>query len=316
MSDRSPRIPRIGVDGGATGSRCVVLDGDGSAVARVQGPPAAVDPEDPSRAAEVVRALVRRAAEEAGIELPAATLGAGLAGAGTPELRDAVARALEATAPVDGGPEAGTLARRVRVVTDVEAARYDAFGAEPGVAVLAGTGAVTVGIGPSSGERARADGWGPEAGDEGSGLDLVRRGLRAALRAHDGRGPATRLTGALCKAAGAEDPPALARWSVSADRRSVASLAPAVLRTAEQGDLVASGIVADAAAGLAAAVRAVTGRLGPWPGPAPVAAGGGLLAGSDAYREALGRSLAGHPVSLQPEVPDAARGAARLGGEL
>lgn len=314
---------RIGVDGGASRSRCVVLDPDGSVLARVQGPPAAVDPEAPSRAAEVVRSLVRRAAAEAGIELPAAALGAGLAGAGTPELREAVARALDDAEPGDNyreataaGADRGSaeaLARRLQVVTDVEAARYDVFGTDPGIVVLAGTGAVTLGLGPDGG-RGRADGWGPEAGDEGSGLDVARRGLRAALRAHDGRGPSTRLTDVLTEAAGVEDPPALARWSVSASRRSMASLAPAVIRAAEEGDLPASRILADAAACLGTAVRSVVERLGPWPGPAPVAAGGGLLAGSDAYRDALARSLTGHPVRFLSEVPDAARGAVQLGG--
>lgn len=311
MNDRSPRSPRIGVDGGASGSRCVVLDGEGSALARLQGPPAAVDPETPERAAGVVRSLVQRAAKEAGIQLPVEALGAGLAGAGTRELRQAVVRALEAADPGGGRPEAGALAERIRVVTDAEAARYDVFGMDPGVVVLAGTGAVTLGIGPS-GERARSDGWGPEAGDEGSGLDLARKGLRAALRAHDGRGPATRLTALLTKEASVGDASALARWSASADRRSLAALAPAVIRAAERGDPPARSVVADGAAGLGAAVRAVHGQLAPWPGAAPVATGGGLLYPGSSYRDALVRSLAGHSIEFVSDRLDAARGAARL----
>ncbi len=44
------------------------------------------------------------------------------------------------------------------------------------------------------GETARAGGWGWRLGDEGSGYDIGHRALIAALRDHDGRGPATLLT--------------------------------------------------------------------------------------------------------------------------
>lgn len=292
---------RGGVDGGASGSRALLLDPGDAILARASGPPAAVDGAAPEEAARLVAELIRDAAGKAGIRPPLAGLCAGLAGAGTGELREAVAGRLR---------EEG-VARAVRVVSDVEAARHDAFGAGPGIVVLAGTGAVSAGVGPD-GSRARADGWGPAAGDEGSGLDLARRGLRAALRAHDGRGPPTRLAEALVRESGRRDLPALARWSASADRRSLAALAPAVFRAAGEGDRVAERILAEGAASLAVAVRAVRERLAPWPGRAPVAAGGGLIAPDGPYRRALARSLAGHPVELLADAPDPPRGAARM----
>src|SRR5206468_3332730 len=37
-------------------------------------------------------------------------------------------------------------------------------------------------------------GWGPMIGDEGSGYGMARAGFVAIMRAHDGRGPATKMT--------------------------------------------------------------------------------------------------------------------------
>lgn len=69
------------------------------------------------------------------------------------------------------------------------------FGA--GIVIIAGTGSVAFGR-SSSGAEARAGGWGPTIGDEGSGYSIARRGLSAVARAFDGRGPQTAITDLLC----------------------------------------------------------------------------------------------------------------------
>ena len=61
-----------------------------------------------------------------------------------------------------------------------------------GAVVAAGTGVVTLGVGPAG--MARVDGWGHIIGDAGSGYWIGRAGLEAALRSFDGRGEATSLT--------------------------------------------------------------------------------------------------------------------------
>lgn len=68
-----------------------------------------------------------------------------------------------------------------------------ALGARQGVMVAAGTGVVTLAVGPR--RTARVDGWGYLIGDAGSGYWIGRAGLEAVMRAFDGRGPETRLTG-------------------------------------------------------------------------------------------------------------------------
>ena len=78
------------------------------------------------------------------------------------------------------------------MTSDGVIAHAGALGGEPGVVLIAGTGVVALAIGADGGLRT-ADGWGPWLGDEGGGAWIGAAGLRAALRAHDGRGPSTTL---------------------------------------------------------------------------------------------------------------------------
>src|SRR5262249_40842429 len=79
------------------------------------------------------------------------------------------------------------------VDNDARIALTGAIGFGGGVVVIAGTGSVAFGR-KEEGAEARAGGWGPIIGDEGSGYGIARAGLAAIMRAHDGRGPATKMT--------------------------------------------------------------------------------------------------------------------------
>lgn len=309
----------VGVDGGATGSRCVALTPEGEVAGRETGPAAAVDPEAPAGSVETVARLARRVAAvgiegarppvDAGDPPPADALCAALAGAGDPDLRRELEEALE---------EAGDWGR-VLVVPDAEAARQDAFGEAPGIVLVAGTGAVAWGRG-EDGRAGRADGLGPAAGDEGSAYDLGRRSLRASVRDLEGRGPATWLTPSLIKrictggapAAGNADARLLSGWAAAADRAEIAAVAKLACRQAAEGDPVARGLVRDAAARLAGTARSLARRLGPWTAPPPLALAGGLLEGSEALRTALVDALPPGSFRLLHHHVDGARGAARL----
>ncbi len=83
----------------------------------------------------------------------------------------------------------------VAVAHDSTTSYLGALGDNPGVVVAAGTGVVTLAVGPSA--VARVDGWGYLIGDAGSAFWIGRAGMEAALRGYDGRGQLTALTGAL-----------------------------------------------------------------------------------------------------------------------
>ncbi|HTQ17078.1 MAG TPA: N-acetylmuramic acid 6-phosphate etherase [Mycobacterium sp.] len=177
---------------------------------------------------------------------------------------------------------------RVAVTSDAVTAHAGALDGKPGVVLVVGTGVVALAI-DADGALRTADGWGPWLGDEGGGAWIGAAGLRAALRAHDGRGPTTTLLDAARARFGAPE-----TWPAQlTGAAAVAAFAPDVL--AAQGDGVALAIVSSAAEALAATAHAV--------GDGPVALVGGL-AGVEVLRERL---------DLVPAVGDALDGALRLG---
>src|SRR6266852_2797214 len=101
------------------------------------------------------------------------------------------------------------------VDNDARIALTGAIGFGAGVVVIAGTGSVAFGRN-ESGEEARAGGWGPTLGDEGSGYAIAREGLAAVVRAADGRGPSTIMTELLCREYGMCDAADLPRFVYAA----------------------------------------------------------------------------------------------------
>jgi N-acetylglucosamine kinase-like BadF-type ATPase len=290
----------IGIDGGGTATRVLILDERGGELARAEGGAALIDWPGTPIDIETVAATVGRAATAAGIELPAAALCAGFAGVGREPERGAVEQAL-----------AGRLAERARVITDAEAAFFDAFADGPGLLLIAGTGSMGLGR-AEDGREARTGGWGLLLGDEGSGYDIGLSGLRAAVRAADGRGEATELLPRLVAELGLVQPEELIPWASMAPKTAFAALAPSVCELAAAGDALAAEIVASAVASLVAHVDALLSRLGPWSAPPGLALAGGLLAPGGPLRGALVAALAEHACVVFEREVEAVRGAARL----
>jgi len=142
-------------------------------------------------------------------------------------------------------------------------------------------------------------------GDEGSGYDLARRGLNAASRAVDGRGPATLLSVRLPQAAGVATLEAVAdrvyleQWTPA----QVASLAPAVLAAAEEGDEVAGEIVRTAGRELALAAISVIRALGMEQQNFEVVLSGGIFAGSPRMVEAVRRQVQAFAAGADSHLP-------------
>lgn len=299
----------VGVDGGATRSRVIVLDPEGREISRVEGPEAQVIQDRIDPVVDVIRRGVRAALARRGIPLPATVLCAGLAGAGRASLREEVRRRLGAQG----------LARRVRLTTDVEVAFYDAFGDGPGVLLLSGTGSVAWAA-DGSGHRIRVGGWGTPLGDEGSGYGVALEGLRAALHAHDGRGEETRLTERLLGHLELTRSEELVEWVHYASKAELAALAPLVLSTAAAGDPVARSVRDRALDALTAHVEAALRRVGELPeeegAPTRVALGGGLLRPGGDFRHAVEERVRATGAHLVEEEVVPARGAARMALEL
>lgn len=294
----------VGIDGGGTRATALVTDRSGRALARVQGSAALVLSGDPAAGAGALADLCRKALGQADGAAPATALCCALAGAGRPEQRAALRRALDATG----------CARAVMVTGDVEAAVQDAFGAGPGLLLVAGTGSIACGR-DRDGTTIRVGGWGSLLGDEGSGYAIGLAALRAAVRAADGRGPATSLLVGAMAHARVRDAADLIPWADASSKGHIAGLAPAVFAAAAAGDDAAVAIVDEAALALAAHITTLARRLGlPVDEAVDVALTGGLIAPGGPLRQAVVRGLArsGRSLHVLERDVDGARGAAAL----
>jgi N-acetylglucosamine kinase-like BadF-type ATPase len=202
------------------------------------------------------------------------------------------------------------IARRVRVGTDVEAGVEDAFGDEPGILLMAGTGSIGFGR-AEDGRSGRVGGWGSILGDEGSGYAIGVEALRRIARAVDGRGQGTDLRGRVLARLGLGDPADLVTWASTATRASIASLVPEVQAAAAAGDGIAGEILVSAVEELEGHVHTLLTNLGPWTQPPTVALGGGLLDATGPLRRPLERVLKAHlDVPILDRELDPALGAA------
>lgn len=231
----------IGVDGGGTGCRARVEDGEGRVFGTGVGGPAAVRLGTERSMAAVLQACN---AALAAAHLPGDALGtmnaaiglAGLSRKGAVEQLTAFAHPF----------------RSVCFVDDAVIACIGAHGGGDGGIVIIGTG--SAGIARVKGRTIKAGGYGFPISDEGSGADLGLQALRLALRAHDGRISATDFTHAVMSGFG-HDPFDAVAWMDRATATDYATLAPLVMRFANAGDRIAGNIVREAAGEIGALVN-------------------------------------------------------------
>jgi len=185
-------------------------------------------------------------------------------------------------------------APRVVLASDMTTSHLGALDGAAGVVLAAGTGAVALAV-ASDGTTAASDGWGYLLGDAGSGCQIGRRGMDAALRAYDGRGGSAALLARTRERFG--DPaglPALVHGRTNPERW-LASFAPDVLREARAGDEWAQSIRAEAVHELARTVTGAATMTFPAAARVPVATTGGLFDDdrelTDAFAMALDRQL-------------------------
>jgi len=164
-----------------------------------------------------------------------------------------------------------------------------------GVAVIAGTGSAAWGKN-STGQEARAGGWGYLLGDEGSGYWLGREAVRHSLRRMNKGLEPDALTRALLESCGLDDPNKLIALFHSADtgRRYWAQRAGLVVQTADAGLEVSLQLLDQAGRDLAELAAQVLRQLG-IPGPAILGSGLGMNVG--ALQSAFRAGLAAHGVT-------------------
>lgn len=150
----------LGVDGGGTKTSFALMDGNGIVKAMTTKGNADIL----RRGAEAVRAMledgISQVCQTAGINREAITYSV----LGIPSLGDEI---------IEGIPKVEEMIRgvlrseRFLAVNDVEVGWAGSLACQPGIHLVAGTGAIGYGV-DALGNKARSSGWGPELGDEGS----------------------------------------------------------------------------------------------------------------------------------------------------
>jgi N-acetylglucosamine kinase-like BadF-type ATPase len=260
----------VGVDGGNSKTDLVLADTSGRVRARVRG--AGTRPQQDGMATTVagLAALTGAAKSQAG--LPAdEPVGVGafyLANLDTEPVEALMHKELAALG----------LADRIVVRNDTFAVLGAGRAGRGGVGVVGGAGINAVGVHPD-GRVARFLALGPHTGDWGGGRSLGMAALGAAIRAGDGRGPATKLREAVAAHFDRDSPEEVA---IAVDEhdltwREVITLTPVLYAVAEAGDAVAGAIVDRMADEVATMARALLTRLDLLHTEVPVVLGGGAL---------------------------------------
>jgi N-acetylglucosamine kinase-like BadF-type ATPase len=242
----------LGIDGGQSSTTALIGEGEGRVVGMGRGGPCnhVKTSEGRERFTGAIRDCLELACKSAGLD-PAGVRFEAFCGG------------------FSGGPEdkqrlLGEMIRadRVRVENDAYIALAGANLGGPAIITIAGTGSIALGR-SAAGRVARAGGWGYIFGDEGSGFDITRQALRAALRYEEGWGPETQLREGLLSATGAANVNELMHsfYTPEYPRACVAGFARLVDEIASAGDLVARNLLLNAAQELATLAGAVRGQL-------------------------------------------------------
>jgi glucosamine kinase len=248
----------LGLDVGGTNSRARLVT-DGELVGEASGPSASLAAAGREQATATLATLLGDLALRPGAGLDAVCIGT----AGT-SASESDAFFLELFSPL-------TSSGRVVIVNDARLV-LAAAGLGDGIACIAGTGSIAVGV--VAGQEERAGGWGYLLGDEGSGYWVARQAVRELAERNDSRLPLGPLGAAVLEATGCPDFRSL--FQLWYDRRTPdawAVLAPLVL---DCGDPFSRELLQAAATALAAIVSSVHYRLGS-PAALPVLLAGGLL---------------------------------------
>ena len=300
----------LGVDGGGTQTRFVLVDSDGNLVAAHEGP-GSYHPEigmDGLRKVlgEGVASLFQRASIDGSIVAHAFF---GIPAHG----EDSAAQPL-----LDAMPEPLLGHHRYRCGNDMVCAWAGSLAGADGINIVAGTG--SIGYGERRGRSARAGGWSELFGDEGSAYWIAVQGLNVFTRMSDGRLPRGPLYHAFRTEFELRDDLDLCGKVLNAHTRgSIAALSQVVAGAAQASDASALRIFDEAARELAAIIEAVRQALGYEPGESvPLSYAGGVFNAGALILAPLQRHLAklSGGYRLQPPILTPSAGAAIYAAKL
>jgi N-acetylglucosamine kinase-like BadF-type ATPase len=304
----------LGIDGGGTRTTAWLADERGNVLARsTSGPSNSLKVGFEACHREILRAA--RQAMRAGStpgrpgkKLMLDVVVLGLAGTDRPPIHNKLEAWLLKAIP----------ARKHLLTSDAAIAMRAAIGDSPGIIVISGTGSIAFAR-DERGEVHRSGGWGTLYDDAGSGYDLGRRAIVAALQDKDGRGLHTQLQAQICGALRLDDISEVVLKPLAP--QDIAALFQLVIQAAERHDLVSEKLCAQAGRDLADLALALARRLEWTRRIIPVVCAGGVFRSSAAIRHSFSAALRrGAPLArvmlLEAEPVEGALAMARQLGRI
>lgn len=236
------------VDGGKTKTEAVIVDSNGSEIAKSCGP--GLEIIGSVNGYERVVDSLRTTFDQLPHTSRFAGVAFGLNGAQAPSASsDLAAKAISSLVK----------ANRFTIASDVVMNYLGALGNQPGVVVAAGTGSVVMAI-SRQGVPYRIDGNGPLFADRGSGHEIGRQGLKIAAMVDDGLPGSTALHKAMIQRFGTLENTVNSVFGAPNPIEVVASFSKSVAKAAKEGDEMSTEILRCAAQDLAMNVQAAARR--------------------------------------------------------
>ena len=218
----------VGIDGGGSKTKCVLVDDKLNILSRADGGPSNPLTVGIEQSARLLTNLIKELSLNFNLqEIDSAVIG--LAGAGRKSESSGVRNAI-----IELLNREKIILKNLEIVSDVEITIEGAFSGKAGVILIAGTGSIIFGKN-RMGELIRCGGNGRILGDEGSGYSIGRKGLTAVAKQFDGRGKITLLAEILNNEYGIKNRDDLIE-RVYSQKFDIAGLAKNVIAAAEMHD--------------------------------------------------------------------------------
>ncbi len=321
MAETALKPAVLAIDGGNSKTDVAVVASDGTLLASARGPGINAHDVGVDQTVLILDAVVKQAAAQ--LDGRYRTGGAGwiamhtvacLANADLPEEEAEHAAAVKAQG---WSPTATVVNDTFAILRSGLTDRVNGFAPHWGVAVVCGAGINAVGVAPD-GRVTRYLALGTISGDWGGGYGLGLEVLWHAIRAEDGRGPDTLLTGYLTSHFGVErvEEITIGIHKGKIDDDELIAVAPLLLQAADEGDPVARAVVNRLADEISVMAITAMRRLGLTGLATPVILGGGVItARNPLLMDGITRQLAETAPRAQVRVIDVPPvvGAALLG---
>ncbi len=246
----------LGIDGGGTKTKAVILDENGRLLGAGNGGPSNFGTIGVEKARRHIATAIANAVSAANLPAqPFAAAFLGIAGTVSQADRDTVMGMAQQLNLAPAG--------RIGVDHDGRIALAGGLSGKPGIVQIIGTGTSCFGLN-AAGERWMAGGWGHRLADQGGGYWLGIQAMKAATEAFDGRGRPTVLQAMVMDALRLRQMGEIMHrlYGEAMSVAEIAALSRLVIAAAERDDPVANAIIAEGMDEVARCVETVASKLG------------------------------------------------------